>query len=70
MTRSEHLQWAKDRALQYLDAGDLNDAFTSMASDLEKHPETSVPPVLMQLGMMELMNRNAEGIRRWIVGFN
>lgn len=39
MTRAEHLQWAKDRALEYLDRGELVDAVASFGSDLNKHDE-------------------------------
>ena len=39
MTRAEHLQWAKDRALEYADRGDMTNAIASMCSDLRKHPE-------------------------------
>lgn len=41
MNRQEHLQFCKDRALEYLDRGDLNNAATSMMSDMKKHPETA-----------------------------
>ncbi len=41
MTRSEHIQWCKDRALEYCDKGDLRLAYMSMASDLQKHDETN-----------------------------
>lgn len=37
MDRAEHLQWAKDRALEYVDTGQLQNAFASFASDLNKH---------------------------------
>lgn len=40
VTRQEHLTWCKQRALEYVDAGDLQQAFASMLSDLGKHPET------------------------------
>ena len=40
MTRQEHLAWCKQRALEYVDNGDLTNAYASMASDLRKHPET------------------------------
>jgi hypothetical protein len=40
-TRDEHLAWCKQRALVYVDAGDLSQAFTSMGSDLDKHPATT-----------------------------
>jgi len=38
--REEHLNWCKKRALAYVEAGDIQQAFTSMASDLNKHPDT------------------------------
>jgi hypothetical protein len=31
--RAEHLAWAKQRALEYLDAGDIANAVTSMDND-------------------------------------
>ncbi len=40
MTRSEHIEWCKKRALEYADKGELLTALASMASDLNKHPET------------------------------
>ena len=39
-TAEEHLAWCKKRALEYLDAGELANAFTSMLSDMDKHPDT------------------------------
>jgi hypothetical protein len=41
MTREEHLQWCKDRALEYANAGDNQSALASMLSDLGKHAETA-----------------------------
>ena len=40
MNRAEHLQWCKDRAMEYCRQGDVTNAYASMASDLSKHPET------------------------------
>jgi len=34
MTRDEHLKWCKERALEYVDAGDLQQALTSMLWEL------------------------------------
>lgn len=70
--RAEHLQWCKDRALQYVDADDLPQAFASMFSDLGKHPETN-SPTLAQLGMMMLMGgqlATSHQMREFINGFN
>jgi hypothetical protein len=46
MTREEHLQWCKDRALDYVSRGDLADAMASMMSDMEKHPGTAGHPAV------------------------
>lgn len=43
MNRAEHLNWCKQRALEYLNPGQffsIDDAMASMASDLGKHDET------------------------------
>lgn len=71
-TRSEHLEWCKKRALEYVDDGDLNQAFASMGSDLGKHPETKDHPGI-NLGMMLLiggMLGTPEKMREFINGFN
>jgi hypothetical protein len=49
MTRSEHVKWAKARALEYAEQGDLQSAWASICSDLLKHPETT-GHAAMQLG--------------------
>jgi hypothetical protein len=72
MTRAEHLAWCKTRALQYVDAGDINNAFASMASDLDKHPDTANHAGI-NLGMMLLMGgqlSTAAEMRKFIEGFN
>lgn len=72
MSREEHLEWAKRRALEYLARGDLADAVASMGSDLSKHPETRNTggnPLLILLGMKSVIDHDAGGVRRWIEGF-
>ena len=71
-TRKEHLDWCKRRALEYVDNGDVQQAFTSMASDLRKHPET-VDHAGIELGMMQLMAgmlSTPQEMQRFIEGFN
>ena len=72
MDRAEHLQWCKDRALEYVKMGDMSQAVASMTSDLSKHPETASHPAI-QLGTMMMfgghMNNSAE-TEKWINGFN
>lgn len=70
MTRQAHLDWCKKRAHEYLARGDVQNAVTSMMSDLEKHPETAVKsPVLNMLGIMAAQGGVTEA-RRYIDGFN
>ncbi len=71
-TRTEHLAWCKQRALKYVDAGDLPQAMASMGSDLNAHPETQRHSG-MELGMMLLMGGQLGSpaeMRRFIEGFN
>lgn len=71
ITRAEHLAWCKERALKYLDAGEISDAFASMGSDMRKHPETAIlNDHLLRLGLMYCWTKDAQGMRRWIEGFN
>lgn len=71
-TRQQHLQWCKQRALEYCDGGDLNQALASMASDLGKHPET-VGHVGIRLGFALLAAgrlNSPQKMREFINGFN
>jgi hypothetical protein len=71
--RDEHLALCKKRALEYLDANDPVQAFTSMLSDLRKHPELE-NHIGCRMGVMMMMLpgwiSNPAEVRRWIVGFN
>jgi hypothetical protein len=72
MTRQEHLDWAKQRALEYAQRGDIKNAVASMLSDLSKHPELE-RHAGGDLGMMMLMSGNMRDpleCERWIKGFN
>lgn len=40
ITREEHLAWCKERALRFVEDGQLREAFASITSDLAKHPDT------------------------------
>jgi hypothetical protein len=69
--RAEHLAWCKRRALEYLDAGELQNALTSMLSDMEKHADTKYPAagILVPLGISIVLREDAAEMRRWIEGF-
>lgn len=73
VTRAEHMDWCKKRALEILDqGGDIAEAFASMGSDLNKHPETeNHPGVSLGMGLMMIGNlRTAGEMRKFIEGFN
>jgi len=72
MNRQEHLEWCKKRALEYVDMGDVSQAWASMASDLKKHPETENHPAIELGAMMMFTNQLTapEEMRKFINGFN
>lgn len=72
MNRCEHVQWAKDRALSELAAGSIPNAIASVASDLNKHPETKdhgAIELMMMLAMGGHMGTTRE-VREFIEGIN
>ncbi len=72
MNRSEHLQWCKDRAMEYVQQNDITTAVASFLSDMGKHPETEGHAAL-GMGMMLLMSGNMDNTadaEKWIQGFN
>ena len=72
MNRDEHVEWCKQRALEYVDKGELSDAFASMGSDLNKHPDTEGHPGI-QMGMMLLVGGQLDRpdqMRKFIDGFH
>lgn len=70
--RQEHLDWCKQRAMEYIDAGDLRGVFASFLSDMGKHPELENHAAL-PLGTMLLMGGHLSTpaqMKDWITGFN
>jgi hypothetical protein len=75
VSREEHMQWVKERALAELDADPYGsgpqNALTSVMSDLRKHPETSqhagidLTMMLMMAGGLTAENH----VRKHIEGF-
>ena len=71
-SRAEHLEFCKKRALEYVDAGDTQQALASMTSDLGKHEGTRDHPAAglgLQMMMIGSLDTPAE-MRKWIEGFN
>jgi hypothetical protein len=69
MTRSEHVRWAKERALQELQYGGPEHALASIVSDLGKHEETrGLTAFASAAGTLEA-KKGTEAMRRFIDGF-
>lgn len=70
--RSDHLQWCKDRALEFVDAGQLPNAFSSFMSDLNKFDEPMYEAELLRtltiVGFAQC--GTADKMRAWINGFS
>jgi hypothetical protein len=72
MDRGTHLQWCKNRALEYVGLGQLEHAIASMKSDLAKHPETNIHQSIEKaLDIMILYSPlTKKSVTKWIEGFN
>jgi hypothetical protein len=68
MTRAEHLQWAKNRAMEYVNAGDYRNAVTSMMSDLNKHDDLRASA--MTCVMLMPMVKDRASATKFVQGFN
>lgn len=69
MTRAEHIRWAKQRALEYIELGDLQQAYSSMVSDLNKHEDTWKMMDVLTLVGLGALRAGKEPLREWITGF-
>ena len=71
-TREEHLKWSKERALFELKKGrGCQSAWSSMMSDLNKHPELE-DHFALELGMMLVFSGNLndeEEMKKFIKDF-
>lgn len=77
MTRQEHIEWCKQRAIQEFDyyaktnlSRAVRNGITSMMSDLNKHDETK-SQALQMLCMIEMMKLHSRAsFMHFINGFN
>jgi hypothetical protein len=70
--RALHLTWCKERAKEYIRNGDLDEAMSSMISDLKKHPDTEHHGAIALMVQMKMAGAlsTAEEMERFIEGFN
>ena len=66
------MQWCKNRALQYVDLGDIDQAMASILSDLRKHPETQKHAGGEMMLMLKMGGHlsTREEMRKFINGLN
>lgn len=71
MTRSEHIAWCKQRAIEEMNySNDPRQGIISMMSDIGKHPETN-SEILRCLCVYELSRPvTLQSARKFIDGFN
>jgi hypothetical protein len=71
LTRDEHLAWCKRRALEYVAAGELQQAVVNMTSDLKTHADTDNPALngLAMSGMMYVTDGDGAAVQHWIERF-
>ncbi|MCU1679233.1 MAG: hypothetical protein JWM93_3991 [Frankiales bacterium] len=62
-----HLAWAKQRALEYLDAGDVPNAVASWMSDLRKHEQLADHASIELIGMHALSGQLNERTARELI---
>jgi hypothetical protein len=70
MDRAQHLAWAKARALEYVERGELANAIASLVSDLGKHEALRDADMREGVAISAAANGNGAAVRRWIEGFN
>lgn len=79
MTRSEHLDWARKRALEFCDKGESLNAWISFRSDMAKHDELR-DHIALEIGDKiygpsllagkPAFSNGVIGLRNFIEGFN
>jgi len=70
MPRDKFVERCKQRAIDYLDQGDLKKAVVSFISDMNSRPDCKLPDHLAALGGVLLMGDDALGWRVLIEGMS
>ena len=61
MNRTEHVEWCKQPAREYLDRNEVANAAASMTSDVNMRPDCAVANHLAMLETMAAMNNDLSG---------
>lgn len=68
-TRVEHLEWAKQRALEYVIEGELALALSSFGSDMNKHDDLKISSADYTRGVEAVTSGRPALVKQWINGF-
>jgi hypothetical protein len=59
--RDKYVERCKQRALDYLDRGDLKNAVSSFVNNMHARPDCELPQHLAELGVALWMSKDAQG---------
>lgn len=70
LSRTMHLNWCKERALEYARRGELEQALASFWSDIKKHPETmDISFNMYSIGVSIVTDKDRKQMEMYIQGF-
>jgi hypothetical protein len=70
VTREQHVERSKERALALLNAGRIREAVASMMIDMRKHPDCGVPHEIHAIGIFAAAAGDVVVAGAYIEGFN
>jgi hypothetical protein len=69
IARAQWLAFCRQRALEYLDQDQLDQALSSLVSDLQKRPETQGVPDTLNTAVGAVLAKDKAALRAWIESF-
>ena len=69
LTREQHVERSKERALALLNVGRIREAVASMMMDMRKGPNCGVPHAVHAIGILAAAADDAAVARAYIEGF-
>ena len=70
LTREQHVERSKERALALLNVGRIREAVASMMMDMRKYPNCEVPHEIHAIGIYASAAGDVAVARAYIEGFN
>jgi hypothetical protein len=70
VTREQHVERSKDRALTLISGGRIGEAVASMMMDMRKYPNCEVPHEIHAIGICASAAGDVAVARAYVEGFN